>query len=62
MAPLVYKTNEAIYREKMAAFDFDWTLVSPKGGKTFPSEIDDWEFLYPNIPDKLKKYYEEWAN
>ena len=59
MAPLVYKTNEAIYREKMAAFDFDWTLVSPKGGKTFPSEIDDWEFLYPNIPDKLKKYYEE---
>jgi bifunctional polynucleotide phosphatase/kinase len=59
MAPLLYKLNEATYREKMAAFDFDWTLVSPKGGKTFPSDIDDWELLYPNIPGKLKKYYED---
>jgi bifunctional polynucleotide phosphatase/kinase len=43
----------------MAAFDYDWTLVSPKGGKTFPSNVDDWEWLYPSIPEKIKGYYED---
>jgi bifunctional polynucleotide phosphatase/kinase len=43
----------------MAAFDYDWTLVSPKGAKTFPTDIDDWEWLYPTIPEKIKKYYED---
>jgi len=43
----------------MAAFDYDWTLVKPKNGKTFPSNIDDWQWLFPNIPEKIKKYYED---
>ena len=43
----------------MAAFDYDWTLVSPKGGRTFPSNIEDWEWLYPSIPERIKQYYEE---
>jgi bifunctional polynucleotide phosphatase/kinase len=59
MPPVIMNIHGAEYRTKMAAFDFDWTLVSPKGGKTFPSDIDDWELLYPNIPDKLKTYYED---
>ena len=59
MPKIVMNINGAEYKNKMAAFDFDWTLVSPKGGKTFPSDIDDWELLYPNIPDKLKSYHED---
>ena len=59
MLPTIYSLNNATYCEKMAAFDYDWTLVSPKGGKTFPSNIDDWEWLYPNIPEKIKKYHED---
>lgn len=59
MLPNIYNLNDAIHREKMAAFDYDWTLVSPKGGKTFPSNIDDWEWLYPTIPEKIKNYYED---
>ena len=59
MSPLIYNLNNAIYSEKMAAVDYDWTLVCPKGGKTFPSNIDDWEWLYPNIPEKLKNYYKD---
>lgn len=58
MPPTIYNINNAIIREKMAAFDYDWTLVSPKDGKTFPSNIDDWIWLYPNIPEKIKSYYE----
>jgi bifunctional polynucleotide phosphatase/kinase len=43
----------------MAAFDYDWTLVSPKGGKTFPSNVDDWEWLYPTISEKIKNFYDD---
>lgn len=59
MAPTIFNVNDAVYREKMASFDYDWTLVCPKDGKTFPSNIDDWEWLYPGIPEKIKGYYED---
>lgn len=59
MFPTVYNLRKALYRKKMAAFDYDWTLVCPKDGKTFPSNINDWEWLYPNIPNKIKEYYED---
>ena len=59
MPPTIYTLNNAVHREKMAAFDYDWTLVSPKDGKTFPSNVDDWKWLYPTIPEKIKGYYED---
>ena len=57
MAPVIYKVNEPKFREKMASFDYDWTLVSPKNGKTFPKSVDDWVWLYPNVIDKIKELY-----
>jgi len=59
MFPTIYNVNNAVHRDKMAAFDYDWTLVCPKEGKTFPSNIDDWEWLYPSIAEKIIKYYED---
>jgi bifunctional polynucleotide phosphatase/kinase len=58
MSPVIHNINNAVAREKMAAFDYDWTMVNPKNGKTFPSSIDDWQWLYPNVPNKIKEYYE----
>lgn len=58
MSPVIYNVNNAVHREKMAAFDYDWTLVSPKDGKTFPVNIDDWQLLYHTVPEKVKKYHE----
>ena len=55
----IYNINNADYREKMASFDYDWTIVNPKDGKTFPTNIDDWQWLYPDVPNKIKKYYED---
>lgn len=59
MPPIIYNINNAILKENMASFDYDWTLVNPKNAKTFPSSIDDWEWLYPIIPQKIKEYYEQ---
>jgi bifunctional polynucleotide phosphatase/kinase len=59
MSPVIYNVNNAVHREKMAAFDYDWTLVSPKDSKTFPVNIDDWQWLYHTVPEKVKKYHED---
>jgi bifunctional polynucleotide phosphatase/kinase len=59
MPPIIYKINDATIKEKMASFDYDWTIVNPKDGKTFPSSIDDWVWLYPEVPEKIKQYHED---
>ena len=57
MSPTVININNAVVKKKMASFDYDWTLVNPKDGKTFPSSIDDWLWLYPKVPEKVKQYH-----
>ena len=56
---IIYNLQNAIYKQKMAAFDYDWTLVKPKGDRTFPKDINDWEFLYENIQNNLKECYDK---
>ncbi len=58
MTFVIYNINNATFKPKMASFDYDWTLVNPKDGKTFPTSIEDWMWLYPEVPDKVKKYSE----
>ena len=43
----------------MAGFDYDHTLVKPKSGGTFSKGVWDWEWTYPNVPEKLKRYYDD---
>ena len=59
MAPTIYNINDAQFRNKMVGLDYDWTLVNPKGGGTFPTHIDDWEWFSSTVPSKLKQYYED---
>jgi bifunctional polynucleotide phosphatase/kinase len=44
-------------RAKIAAFDYDWTLVRPHSG-TFPKNVDDWRWLHECVPDVVRGYYE----
>ena len=55
-----YKTilNKLEY-PTIACFDLDYTLIKPKSGKKFPIDKDDWEWMFPNVPDKLREYYEK---
>jgi len=59
MPPTIYNINNATIKHKMAAFDYDWTMVSPKDMKTFPATIDDWRWLYPNVPEKMKVFHDD---
>ena len=58
MFPIIYKVNDPDFRGKMAAFDYDWTLVNPKEGKTFPTDIEDWDWFHHIVPDKLRQFYD----
>lgn len=57
--PVIYKINDPTFRNKMLALDYDHTIVQPKDGKTFPTNIDDWEWLYDSVPNKIKSYYND---
>ena len=49
--------NKFEIREKVAAFDYDHTLVKPKSGVTFSKNVNDWVWLRDNVPNVLKKLY-----
>ena len=59
MSPIIYKLGNAVFKDKMIGLDYDWTLVNPKDGKTFPTNIEDWEWYSPDVPKRLKKYHDE---
>lgn len=44
------------FYNKFAIFDFDWTLVKPKDGRTFPKNIEDWQYLRSSVPSILLKF------
>lgn len=46
------------FGKKIAAFDFDGTLVVPKGERPFPKDKDDWQWFHPNVPIRIKEYRE----
>lgn len=47
------------YRKKIMGLDFDHTIVKPKNNKTFPKDVDDWEWVRPNIPEIINNYYDK---
>jgi len=55
----IFNIHKYRFRKNIAAFDYDWTLVKPKSGKTFPKDKDDWIWLRPNVPEVLKSYYDK---
>lgn len=44
------------YREKVAAFDYDHTLVRPNKG-TFSLNVDDWVWIRPNVAEVLSNLH-----
>lgn len=52
-------TDEFEFKEKLAMFDLDNTLITSKLGKKFPVDENDWKFRFDTIVDTLKALYEE---
>ncbi|BGP14822.1 hypothetical protein JCM10213_001812 [Rhodosporidiobolus nylandii] len=39
---------------KVAAFDIDGTVITPKDGRKFPRDETDWQLLYPEVIPKIR--------
>lgn len=46
------------FRQNLACFDYDGTIIKPKGkNNVVPKDIEDWIWLRDNVPEILKKLY-----
>ncbi|KAG9230469.1 polynucleotide kinase 3 phosphatase [Amylocarpus encephaloides] len=46
-------------RKKVAAFDFDSTLIQTSSGKKFASDSNDWKWWHPSVPGRLRMLHAE---
>jgi bifunctional polynucleotide phosphatase/kinase len=51
-------TSNFEYKENIAAFDIDGTIITTKSNRVFPKDEFDWKFLYNTSINKLQEYYE----
>ncbi|OAK95989.1 PNK3P-domain-containing protein [Phaeosphaeriaceae sp. SRC1lsM3a] len=49
----------ASQRTRIAAFDFDSTLITPASGKVFSRDASDWKWWHSSVPATLRRLYEE---
>jgi DNA 3'-phosphatase len=54
---MIIKVKKPRFRSKAAFFDFDWTIVRPQLDRTFPKDVDDWQWLRESVPETIGKYY-----
>ena len=55
----VFKIGKFRFRKKIAAFDYDHTIIKPKSSAVIPKDFNDWTWLRPNVPNILQKIYEK---
>ncbi|KAF2018169.1 PNK3P-domain-containing protein [Aaosphaeria arxii CBS 175.79] len=46
-------------RRKIAAFDFDSTLITPASGKRFGRDATDWKWWHSSVPGKLRSLHDD---
>ncbi|KAH7356726.1 polynucleotide kinase 3 phosphatase [Rhexocercosporidium sp. MPI-PUGE-AT-0058] len=52
-------TDGEMKRYKIAAFDFDSTLIQTSSGKKFATDAKDWKWWHSSVPATLQKLYLE---
>lgn len=59
MNSVQFNINNASYRSKMLALDYDHTIVTPKNCRKFPKDVDDWEWFDVSVPEIIKQHYDD---
>jgi len=50
-------TSNFEYKENIASFDIDGTIITTKSNRVFPKDEFDWKFLYNTTINKLQEYH-----
>lgn len=59
MAPHIQKIGNFRFRQKIAMFDYDWTIVKPITNGTFSKDVNDWMWITPKVPNVIIDYYKK---
>ncbi|KAM8706618.1 hypothetical protein ACLKA7_010822 [Drosophila subpalustris] len=44
---------------KIAGYDMDGTIIKTKSGNVFPKNTDDWQIIFPEVPEKLQRLHKD---
>jgi len=58
MAPTELYINDPQVKNKVAAFDYDWTLVKPLDGRTHAKDANDRQWFRESVPGVLRNLHE----
>lgn len=53
----VKRNNDYWIRLQIASYDIDGTITMTKSGKVFPTDYDDWQIAFHQVPAKLKELH-----
>lgn len=56
---VIYKVDGFRHRKMIAGFDLDHTLIKPKSKAVIPKDIDDWQWLKPEVPEVIRGLYKK---
>ncbi|XP_017964810.1 uncharacterized protein F21D5.5 [Drosophila navojoa] len=56
---LIYNSAGLTPSSKIAAYDMDGTIIKTKSGNVFPKNTDDWQIIYPEVPQKLQSLHKD---
>ncbi|XP_034485355.1 uncharacterized protein F21D5.5 [Drosophila innubila] len=44
---------------KIAGYDMDGTIIKTKSGNVFPKNTEDWQIIFPEVPEKLQRLHKD---
>ncbi|XP_017055510.1 uncharacterized protein F21D5.5 [Drosophila ficusphila] len=56
---VIYTSAGVVASEKIAGYDMDGTIIKTKSGLVFPKNTDDWQIIFPEVPEKLKNLHKD---
>ncbi|EDW24378.1 GL24116 [Drosophila persimilis] len=56
---VIYTSAGVVASGKIAGYDMDGTIIKTKSGNVFPKTTDDWQIIFPEVPEKLKKLHND---
>ncbi|KAH8354276.1 hypothetical protein KR084_005741 [Drosophila pseudotakahashii] len=56
---VIFTSSGVRASEKIAGYDMDGTIIKTKSGLVFPKNTDDWQIIFPEVPEKLKNLHKD---
>ncbi|XP_030369490.1 uncharacterized protein F21D5.5 [Scaptodrosophila lebanonensis] len=56
---VIYTSAGVAPSDKIAGYDMDGTIIKTLSGNVFPKNTDDWQIIFPEVPQKLQRLYRD---